>query len=362
MKVATSALLFIFTAAIGIAINKVTDNFTWVWAGILATLVLGGLAIQVTATKLQEEESGSAAGKESHTQQQKITANGGIIVNPVQNIVVGVSGRSLAFMTASILAVAIIVLLLAWLAVVANRRTSENINANERPHMSPGGETGNPRFTGPDPYLYVSFDDNIHLARKQTCPGLFGLCLGQPVQLALDSFGTTEIEGYPQSGGQSESTCHRWHPKRLDTVTVCDSSGAIESIRYDSLSSTNMTMAAPEGTVVEFPTTMPIQAPLITEGFHIAPFLSTYVPSEGEGIFSISWFLPQEAEGTPDAYLAIVARASGLFEIDARPCKGEDEIYYPYSDVLRTSKAATVTSVEVNTTQPETLRGPSICK
>ncbi|WP_330440494.1 hypothetical protein OHB44_09915 [Micromonospora sp. NBC_00821] len=361
MRVVTSALLFVFTVVIGIAINKVTDTFTWAWAGALATLVLGGVAVQITATRLQDGATDSAVGAEA-TAQQTMTITGGIVVGPVQTVVVGVSGRSLAVMATSMAVVAAITFSLALLAVTVNRRADETRGAGRGPSASKGAETGIPRLAGPDPYLYVGLDDSIHLARKQACPGLFGLCLGQPVQLALDSFGITEIEGFPQSEGRPGATCHRWHPKHLDTVTVCDVGGAIESIRYDSLSRTSLALAAPEGVVVEFPAAIPTQAPLITTAFQDKPFLSTYVPGEGEGIFGINWFLPQESEGTPDAYLAIVARAPGLFEIDARPCIGEDDVYYPYDEILQNGEMAIITSVEVNMFQPGDIRGPAACK
>lgn len=358
MRIVTSALLFVFTVVIGIAINKVTDTFTWAWAGALATLVLGGVAVQITATRLQEGATEPAID-EGAIAQQTFAVTGGIVVNPIQKLVVGVSGRSLAVMAASMAVVAALTFLLALLAVAIDRRADD---AGGGPLKSQDTETGNPRLDGPDPYLYVGFDNSVHLARKQTCAGLFGLCLGQPVQLALDSFGTTEVDGFPQNGGRPGATCHRWHPKHLDTVTVCDFAGAIESIRYDSLSSTSLTLAAPQDVVVEFPATLPIQASLITEAFKNKPFSSTYVPGEGEGIFGMDWFLPQEAEGTPDAYLSIVARVPGLFEIDGRLCLGEDDVYYPYDELLRSGEMAIITSVEVNLTKAGYLRGPKNCK
>jgi hypothetical protein len=114
--------------------------------------------------------------------------------------------------------------------------------------------------------------------------------------------------------------CHRWHPQRLDTVTVCEVGKAIRSVGYVSLSSTTVTLAAPDHAVITFPADLPTQARTLAEALGDEPFSSTYVMGDGEGIFGMDWFLPQEAEGTPNTHLSVVARDADFGKERMRLC------------------------------------------
>ncbi|MET0416313.1 MAG: hypothetical protein ABW022_09855 [Actinoplanes sp.] len=350
-------MLLVLTVAIGIATNVVTDEFTWAWGAALATLVLGAIAVQITASWLEGRDDPASAG--SPTPQAPVVS--GATVNIAgrdiagRDIVKGVSGKHLSIIFASVAVVAASVFVIA--IVVAG----PGDQAGEAAAQPSSAGSANRALSAPDPYHYVAFEESRHLARKQTCAGLFGLCLGQPIHLATDAFGDTEVDGFPQSGMPGEM-CHRWRPKRLDTVDVCEVSGAIRSVGYVSLSSTSIALAIPEDAVIGFPGELADQAGSITEAFRAEPFSSTYVIGDGESIFAMDWFLPQEAEGTPDTHLFLVARDPDFPKEGIRPCQGETEIYYPYREILKHGGAARVSGVEISITRPEDLTGPEVCR
>jgi hypothetical protein len=229
----------------------------------------------------------------------------------------------------------------------------------------PKGSPSRPAEVVPtDPYLYVAFGSQ-HIARTQDCEGLLGLCLGQPVSLAIQAFGTREASGFPQSGGgPSEygraTTCHRWELARIDSMTICDDNGAIVSVRLDSFSSTELNLAAPQNLKIQFPFSVASNAANITNALRGRPFESQYLQGEGESVFTFQWFFPAVTEGSPDTKIRIIGRI-GTFPSKQPTACSEEPVRHKYNDVLVLSKDAQITSVEVALTAPNDFKEPQYC-
>jgi hypothetical protein len=199
------------------------------------------------------------------------------------------------------------------------------------------------RATVPDPFLYVGTGDSIHVARAQPCDGLLGLCLGQAAMVAVQALGPEEAPGYPASDGDG-GVCHRWRPRQLDTVTICEKFGNIYSFRIDSFSSAPVRIAAPHGLVIELPGDMAFEAERVTKAFDDKPYESAFLHGEGESVFSFDWFLPAVTEGIPDASLSLIGRSPNLIPADPDPCPGT-EFYYPYETGVSLSANASATTI-----------------
>ncbi len=203
-----------------------------------------------------------------------------------------------------------------------------------------------------DPFLYVASEGH-RLGRQQPCAGLLGLCIGQPIDLAFDAFGASEDDGFPVSVNNPDfgaTVCHRWSPPRLDTVSICEVEGAISQIRVDSFSSGALSVAIPEEGKIFLGDAVDAVAQTITETLEVEPFKSTWVPGDGEAVFGFDWFLPQQAEGSPEVVLAIVGRYGSFPDSEPRPCPGPD-LNYRYADILAMDVPATATSVTVRRTE-----------
>ncbi|WP_250029292.1 hypothetical protein [Paractinoplanes maris] len=215
--------------------------------------------------------------------------------------------------------------------------------------------------TAPDPFLYVATGNGLHLSRQQTCDGLFGLCLGQTIDFALQAFGPSEADGYPQAGGNEggrTEVCHGWTPKQIDLITVCAADGAIEMIRVDSSSASPMRIAAPEGNTVTLAELAKEEAAAVTAKLGDKPYSSEYLTGEGESIFSFSWYLKPPPDGPSDTVMHLIGRLPQFPSDLPEPCPGQTEIHYPYNSLLPLSAKATIMTVEVTTTD-YALRGES---
>jgi hypothetical protein len=191
----------------------------------------------------------------------------------------------------------------------------------------------------------------LHLDRQQACDGLFGLCLGQPISFALQAFGPSEADGYPQSDGTPGGECHGWKPKQLDLVTICGTQHAIQDIRVDSSSASPVAVAAPDGNKITLSEVTRDGAAAVTGRLSTEPYSSTYTPSEGESIFSFSWYLSAPPDGQADTVMTIIGRTTKSVNQPQRPCPGVSDVYYHYRDLLPLTALATTTSVEVSTTE-----------
>jgi hypothetical protein len=179
MRMATSGLLLVLTVAIGIATNIVTDSFTWTWATALAFLVLGALAVQIYAARL---EGGSAqpADDAGSRVRQTVTVSNGTVYNAGRDVVVGVSGWSLALMAIILVAVAGVIFLL---AAVAGRPNSEDGN----PHDLPSGKwtSSDPRPAQAFSYLQKAQSENNDIDVKFGYRGYVGqVFIASSTQLA----------------------------------------------------------------------------------------------------------------------------------------------------------------------------------
>lgn len=217
--------------------------------------------------------------------------------------------------------------------------------------IGPGSPSPSPSDSGTvevNPYLYVA-GEGSHLPRKQDCDGLLGFCLGQPLSLATEAFGTTEADGFPQSGGETEGglplTCHRWQTARIDTVDVCAAQKAIESISIVSLGISKLTVATPNEGIVEFAAPSDFAAERMTELLG-RPFRSAYLQGEGEAVYAYDWFFPAATEGGPTSKISLVGRVGSFPQPPPPRCPGE-ELQTPYRLVVKLSAKAPVTSVTV---------------
>jgi hypothetical protein len=203
--------------------------------------------------------------------------------------------------------------------------------------------------TAPDPYLYIAFN-SIHVARKQPCIGLLGLCLGQSISVAIQALGTAEADGFPEPE-PPDGSCHGWELKQLDRITICERKGGIRRIRIDSLAQSTVRVAAPRDTTIVFPDPIADVGTLVTSGLQAEPYASDFVNSEGETIFSFSWYLSAPPDGPPDTTMTVIGRRPGSQE-DKPHCPGSDA-YYPYQTVRALGGDVPITSVEVGSVEDD---------
>jgi len=215
-----------------------------------------------------------------------------------------------------------------------------------------------------DPYLYANFE-GVHPRRSQECDGLLGLCMGQPIDRAIQMFGPNEDAGYPQAVTPDEYTiatqCHRWSPPRFDGVTVCEADGGIVSVVLGFSSEATFALALPRDLVLRFPDFLATSAAFITEELgDVDPFLSVFIQAESEDVAGFDWFLPLVAEGPPETVLRINGRRqwTGVTEmIELPPCTPEGASYR-YEDVAAITTDMLVETVGVARTAPADLAEP----
>jgi hypothetical protein len=99
-----------------------------------------------------------------------------------------------------------------------------------------------------DPYLYANFE-GVYPRRSQECDGLLSLCMGQPIDIAMQMFGPDEDMGYPLAVQPDPYTiatrCHQWSPPRFEVISVCEADGAIVSIELTFSSEAAFALALP---------------------------------------------------------------------------------------------------------------------
>lgn len=215
-----------------------------------------------------------------------------------------------------------------------------------------------------DPYLYANFE-RVHPQRSQECDGLLGLCMGQPIDRAIQMFGPSEDAGFPQAvqpdDYQIATRCHRWRPPRFQTVDVCEADGAIVLVELSFSSEATFALALPRDFVLRFPDFLATSAGLITEELDDeGPFRSFFIQAESEDIASFDWFLPLVAEGPPETVLTINGRRQWTETtefIELPPCM-PDGASYRYDDVAAITTDMLVETVQVASAAPADLAEP----
>lgn len=94
----------------------------------------------------------------------------------------------------------------------------------------------------------------------------------------------------------------------------------------------------------------PIETAYLTDVFGAEPFETTFIEVENEAILSSSWFLPQVAEGSPDAKLAIAGRSPATGVIP-EPCTPWG-VVTRYDDWLLHADSVLLTQISVETVAP----------
>lgn len=122
-----------------------------------------------------------------------------------------------------------------------------------QPFDSAGASSKHARPQAPDPYSYIVFD-GLDDPKHQDCFGLFGLCLYQSVQVALDAFGPNEAQDFPQADTWVKgATCHGWSPNRIRLVEVCGNKGEIDSIEVFFNEESQASLALPDNGLAKLP-------------------------------------------------------------------------------------------------------------
>ncbi len=122
-----------------------------------------------------------------------------------------------------------------------------------------------------DPYLYASFDEQV-APRDQKCVGLLGLCLGQPVDLAVQAFGRIEAAGAPYMDVLDRGwLCHAWEPPRFARVEVCENHGSIAAVSLRVPAESRAVVALPEAIRADLPQDLATLAREVSRGLDINP-------------------------------------------------------------------------------------------
>ncbi|MEU7971009.1 hypothetical protein AB0B48_03110 [Micromonospora sp. NPDC049089] len=339
----------ILSASIGVVTNVLTETPSLAWGVTLVTLVLFSISLSVGTRLLSERDRSSGVKDDRASPVATEPPTVSTLVSGKYNSVTTLIGDRHGIHAAGIaliIATTIGLLLTGFGLFVYFDR--------ESPRSTASSLTG-----APDPYHYVAFE-GIHLSRKQDCDGLFGLCLGQPVSLAIEAFGR-EANGFPQSTQPNKfskaTQCHRWQPLRLDTVTICDANGSITSIELHSVAARDIAIAAPSDLIIRLPGSLDHAAKEITAAVGAEPFEASVVIGDGETLVSLAWFFPPPVSGSPDVKIGIVGRIPGFPEKMPTPCKGELTIY-SFSDVLELSDNVALAGVEVSATVPDDFSKP----
>jgi hypothetical protein len=201
--------------------------------------------------------------------------------------------------------------------------------------------------------MFVEFN-SVYPQRDQECVGLIGLCLGQPIELAYDALGDTQVTGFPQNVTPNEyqvdTRCSRWAPSQLTLIDVCDRTGSISKLRLTFSGEPPVSLAMPIGITLRFPDTLTNVASDLTTEYRDEPFHSFYTFGEGEFISSFSWFFPSEVEGAPGAEgtVSIIGRSvDGGIDNAPVPCDSA-QVQFAYEDVLEAAENIEVESIEVS--------------
>ena len=177
-----------------------------------------------------------------------------------------------------------------------------------------------------DPYLYAVFGTGEQLEPIE-CLGLLGICIGQPIDVAIGTFGLQEAQGYPISlspeAGAIGDICHRWEPPRFRSVDVCSLDGKIVTIGMAISSETTVSVSLPQGEILELPTSISAAATSISSSYSNVPYTSSYNWYEGQYTVAASWLF-LESESLPEAILYL--RGSAIEGgPDPEYCSGDND-------------------------------------
>jgi hypothetical protein len=190
----------------------------------------------------------------------------------------------------------------------------------------------------PDPYKYLTQVGNP--PKSQECIGLLGICLGQPIEMAMAAFGPSEAEGSPRRDLRERSwMCHSWEPPRLEMISVCEKAGEIKSITLWPTDGAPAMLSLPNGLTVTLPTKLSELAPRVTAALDNKPYSMMKLDGEGFWLNSFPWHFI--AEGAAQA----IMEASGNEDMT-----GSND-YQPegcnYAAHLKAFRETTVASIEV---------------
>ena len=159
----------------------------------------------------------------------------------------------------------------------------------------------------PDPYLFVGFDQ-APPARSQDCVGLLGLCLGQPIGLAIQDFGASEAVGYPRQSYYDQSElCHGWHPSRFEEIIVCERSDSISKFELWFSPDAAFSITLPGIRALYLPKALALVGKDIDMSGASRRSARVY-QDEGYDMFWRSWYLVEPKEGVPIAMLHVSGR------------------------------------------------------
>jgi hypothetical protein len=205
------------------------------------------------------------------------------------------------------------------------------IQIADRPeNATPVEGSGNSAYA--EPYRFLTQGDP---PKPQGCPGLLGICLGQPIEVTR-GFSSPEIEGSPQKDVKNpDRWCHQWDPPRLGLITVCEEAGVIKSIALSPTDAPAM-LSLPNGLAVSLPIKMSELTSKITRKLGNRPYYINRLDGEGNWLDKSAWH-PIGA-GDP----SVIIEVSGeVWTNDYQPEECN------YVDHLKAFKDTTVKTIEV---------------
>ncbi|HTO01710.1 MAG TPA: hypothetical protein VL068_13655, partial [Microthrixaceae bacterium] len=196
----------------------------------------------------------------------------------------------------------------------------------------------------PDPDLYFS-RRTAFVPRELECDGLLGICLGQPISLAIETFGTIEEAGFPQSVSASpyqlEGQCHRWNLAAYG-VDVCEHKGSVSQIALFFTDTLEGVIALPQNGFLRLPDSLAGATAAIDRSLPVSDPSRSLLVGEGETVAALTWKLPSPI--SPDSEMTLVGRTTSMV--------GQDMVCDP-TTVSNTLETVGVSQISVAMSPPE---------
>lgn len=338
------ALAGVLATAAGIVTNLITDKFSWTLLVLLVVLVAAGIGI----TGLQV--LGTLSGTSSQpTNPQQMPANAAAMPPSMMNLnvatdqgrvaqkfVTGVGGAALA----AIISIVVTISALAIVTVVY--RYSDDGPIGRREVLNP--------------YNYLSFT-LAEPARRQPCPGLFGLCVNgvQPLSAAEEVFASEGPGDLSEPSWNPGQRCRRWELSNSVEVMVCATDNEIDDITIFVPDQTTMRVAVLGG-VVRLPASLADAGRDLHDALDREPFAIDEIDGEGYWLNRHAWHYVG-SEGIVLADVSISGTSQTAWQ-PGLPSLGNDQPFCDYDTARHYTTGIPVETIAVRKPSPQSFPSP----